>query len=87
VGPFPCFYFILSRFFFILSPGQFVFEFELRPGVVVYWFEVGGGFSGEVCVDAVGGEFFGWSAAIRISCHFCHFINFRFRSFNRACPQ
>ena len=23
---------------------QFVYEFELRPGVVVYWFEVGAGF-------------------------------------------
>jgi hypothetical protein len=31
-------------FSFILSPGQFVFEFQFRPGVVVYWFEVGGGF-------------------------------------------
>ena len=52
------------------SYSQFVYEFELRPGVVVYWFEVGGGFSGEVCVDAVGGEFFGWSAVKWIYCHF-----------------
>lgn len=25
---------------------QFVYEFELRPGVVVYWFEVGAGLTG-----------------------------------------